>query len=253
MKILTSRSTLILSVLVIPFLLASCGKAKLEKQNTKLQSDIDSLSLVLDDHNKTLATLGEIGSLLDTIESQRNILRLEMVEGGVSYEDFVQRIEMLNKSYQEAENKVNELEKTRKAYAGIVKNMKNELAEKETMIASLEAIVEDLRSRNAEMTTIVELQEEEIADLEDEIEDAENELKFFEERIAEMVELEQMSEADAYYARATAYEEAARRTKFARKKKKETLQQALNLYQQSLDLGKEEAQAKVDELGEKLK
>jgi len=239
-------------IALVTIILASCGKAKLEKQNTQLQSEVDSLGVVLKVHNQVIATLGEIGSLLDTIESQRNILRLEMVEGGISHEDYVARIGTLNESYESAKNKIDELEKTRQAYAGIVNNLKKELAEKEVMIDGLEAVLEDLQARNIAMTETVLLQEEEILELEEEYQDAQNQLLFFEERIIEMVEVAQMSEADGYYARAAAYEDAAGRTKFARKKKKETLQQALQFYQQSLDLGKEVAQAKVDELTEKL-
>ena len=50
-----------------------------------------------------------------------------------------------------------------------------------------------------------------------------------------------------------AVEEAARRTKLAPRKKKQTLMEALELYEQALVRGKEEARSKVDELKRRLK
>jgi hypothetical protein len=61
-----------------------------------------------------------------------------------------------------------------------------------------------------------------------------------------------MSEADAYFARGQAVEEAANRTKLAPRKKKETYREAVELYKKALSLGKNEAQDKITELEKKL-
>ncbi len=55
-------------------------------------------------------------------------------------------------------------------------------------------------------------------------------------------------QADLYFAQAQALETAADRTKFAPRKKKETMREALELYKLSLSLGKEEAQTRIEEL-----
>ena len=73
-----------------------------------------------------------------------------------------------------------------------------------------------------------------------------------EAKIQELMIASKVSEADSYYARAQAVEEAANRTKLAPKKKKETLKEAIELYKKSLSLGKEEAQAKITELEKKI-
>lgn len=62
-----------------------------------------------------------------------------------------------------------------------------------------------------------------------------------------------MSEADSYYARGAAIEEAANRTKLAPRKKKDTLREALELYKKAQSLGNTNAQAKIDEIEKKLK
>jgi hypothetical protein len=61
-----------------------------------------------------------------------------------------------------------------------------------------------------------------------------------------------MSEADAFYARAVAMEEAANRTKLAPRKKRETLKEALELYKKALSLGRTDAQKKIDQLSKDI-
>lgn len=91
-----------------------------------------------------------------------------------------------------------------------------------------------------------------LEDKESEILSKQQELALIEARIQELMIQSKMSEADAYYARASAVEEAANRTKLAPKKKKETLKEAVELYKKALSLGKNEAQAKIDELEKKI-
>jgi TPR repeat protein len=99
---------------------------------------------------------------------------------------------------------------------------------------------------------MVDLRETEIDDLEQEIKLKLEELDFVENKIQEMMKKAQISEADSYYALGEALEEAARRTKLARKKKKETYKEALEYYQKALAFGREDAQEKIDELQEKI-
>ncbi|MCE2996970.1 MAG: hypothetical protein LW863_15325, partial [Flammeovirgaceae bacterium] len=61
-----------------------------------------------------------------------------------------------------------------------------------------------------------------------------------------------VNEADSYFTRAAAIEEAANRTKLAPKKKKNTYKEAIELYKKALSLGKQEAQAKITELEKKI-
>jgi hypothetical protein len=54
--------------------------------------------------------------------------------------------------------------------------------------------------------------------------------------------------ANLYYEQAEALELAAKRTQFAPKRKRETKQEAIELYKLSLSLGKTEAESKISEL-----
>ena len=117
----------------------------------------------------------------------------------------------------------------------------------------MQARVEELKSENQNLITTVGLQEAELNDKEAQIMAKTQELAIIEAKIQEMWVQSKMSEADSYFARAQAVEEAANRTKLAPRKKKDTLKEALELYKKSLSLGKTEAQAKIDELEKKVK
>ncbi len=112
--------------------------------------------------------------------------------------------------------------------------------------------MEELKNENQNLITTVGLQEAELSDKEGQIAAKQQELALIEARIQELMVSSKMSEADAYFERGKAVEEAAKRTKLAPRKKKDTYKEALELYKKSVSLGKAEAQAKVDELEKKL-
>ena len=89
-------------------------------------------------------------------------------------------------------------------------------------------------------------------DLEDEIAYKMEELNLIENRILEIMIKSQMSEADSYFALGEALEEAARRTKLAPKKRKETYREAIEIYKKALAFGREDAQEKIDALEKKI-
>jgi hypothetical protein len=99
----------------------------------------------------------------------------------------------------------------------------------------------------------VKLQQTEMADMQQKIEEKQEELAILDAKVKEMVGTFKMTEADAYFARAQAVEEAANRTKLAPRKKKETYRESLELYKKALSLGKKEAQARITKLEAKVK
>ena len=112
--------------------------------------------------------------------------------------------------------------------------------------------VEKYRNENQNLITTVGMQEAELTDKQSQIETKTQELALIEARVQELMIQGKMSEADAYYARAQAVEEAANRTKLAPRKKKETLREAVELYKKALSLGKSEAQDNITALEKKL-
>jgi chromosome segregation ATPase len=228
------------------------------KEKDMLKSQVDSLKVELETSQKMASTLTEVGALMDSIDASRQLLRVNMVEG-TTYEDYTSRMKDITSYVKDTQKKIDDLEKSlssskskNNANAKLIKDLKAQLESKTTEIAALQEQVEKYRSENQNLITTVSMQEAELADKASQIETKTQELALIEARVQELMIQSKMSEADAYFARAQAVEEAANRTKLAPKKKKETYQEAVELYKKAQSMGKEEAQAKIDELEKKL-
>lgn len=229
-----------------------------QKEKDQMQSKLDSLQTELEISQRMARTLTEVGVLMDSIDASRQLLRVNMVEG-TSYEDYQERMRDINSYVKDTQRKIDDLEKTlsksrstSNAYSATIKKLKADMAEKTQRIVELQEQVEKYRNENQNLISTVGMQEAELLDKEAEIESKTQELALIEARIQELMIQSKMSEADAYFARAQAVEEAANRTKLAPKKKKETLREAIELYKKSLSLGKAEAQARIDDLEKRI-
>lgn len=239
-------------VLSLPIagLLLSC----VSKEKDQLQSQVDSLRMELENNQKMAKTLTEVGVLMDSIDANRHILRINMVEG-TTYDDYKSRMADINDYVKDTERKIAELEKSlsksksgANAFAQTVRKLKADLQKQTNEIAALQVQVDKYRNENVNLISTISMQEAELVDKEAQIERKNEELALIEARVQELMIQSKVSEADAYYARAMAVEEAANRTKLAPKKKKETLREAVDLYKKALSMGKAEAQAKIDQL-----
>jgi Chromosome segregation ATPases len=244
----------LLYLILIPVVLTSCGTE--EKQ--ALQDQVDSLKVALDKSHETSETLAEIGVLLDSIDATRQLLRINLVEG-TPYDDYSGRMEELNNYVRTSQNRIEELERSLKsskanahAFSKTINQLKAELATKGKEMTFLQEQVEKFRHENENLIITVDLQDAEIADKQSQIDTKSQELALIEARVQELMIQSKISEAEAYFTRAQAIETAAQRTKLAPKKKKETINEALELYRKALSLGKSEAQAKITELEERL-
>ncbi len=243
--------------LLFLFLLAACDK----EEKAALQSEVDSLRVELESSQKMAGTLLEVGVLMDSIDANRQLLRVNMnMEEGISYDDYTARMEDINDYVKNTERKLSALEDELKksksnasSYSALIKKLRKDLDGKAQEIAALQEQVDKYRNENQNLIQTVDLQESLLVDKEMQIIEKNQELALIEARIQELMIQSKMTEAEAYYARGEAVEEAARRTKLAPKKKKETLREALELYKKALSLGNNEAQAKIDDLEERLK
>ncbi|HZY78847.1 MAG TPA: hypothetical protein VFE50_04945 [Cyclobacteriaceae bacterium] len=224
----------------------------------KLQSQVDSLKAELKVSQEFNATLQEVGVLMDSIDANRQLLRVNMVEG-TTYDNYTMRMKDINNYVKDTQRKIEDLEKSLKkskgsanTYAATIKKLKSDIEAKGKEIESLQAQVDKYRNENDNLVQTVTLQSKEIDDQEAELTAKRQELELIEARIQELMVQSKVNEADSYYARAQAVELAATRTKLAPRKKKETYKEALELYKKSLSLGKAEAQAKIDELEKKI-
>lgn len=239
--------------LAIALVLASC-----DNKSEKLQTQVDSLKAELQTNQKFVQTLQDVGVLMDSIDANRQLLRVNMVEG-TTYSDYTARMKDINNYVKDTQGKIEDLEKTLKKsksaanqYAATIKKLKADLETKNQEIAKLQELVASLGNENQNLITTNNLQQAEINDKSAQIEAKKQELALLEEKIQQVQVQSKVSEADSYFARAQAVEEAANRTKLAPRKKKDTYKEAIELYRKSLSLGKTEAQAKIDALSKKI-
>jgi chromosome segregation ATPase len=233
--------------------LASCGNSE------KLQSQVDSLKTELQTSQQFATTLQEVGVLMDSIDANRQLLRVNMVEG-TTVDNYKSRMRDINNYVKDTQDKITDLEKSLKkskgnanAYAATIKKLKADLEAKNEEIGKLQDLVATLGNENQNLITTVGLQEAELTDKEAQIAAKQQELVLIENKIQELMISSKVSEADSYFARGQAVEEAARRTKLAPRKKKETYKEAIELYKKALSLGSKEAQAKITALEKKVK
>lgn len=245
--------TLILAALVT-IIISSCDN----KEKEQLRTQVDSLTRELQTSQEMAETLTEVGTLMDSIDASRQLLRVNMVEG-TTYDDYSSRMKDLNSYVKETQDKISNLEKSLRTsnansslYAKTIKKLKADLEARTQEISMLQEQVERFRSENETLINTVGLQEAEIAEKQEEIEKRSQELALIEARVQELMLQSKISEADAYFTRALAVEEAANRTRLAPKKKKETYREAIELYKKALSLGKNEAQDKITALEERI-
>lgn len=244
----------LLYLIVITAILLSCESNEKEV----LQSQVDSLRTELEKSHKTSQTLAEIGTLLDSIDESRQLLRVNLVEG-TPYDDYTGRMKDLNEHIRNTQEKIENLERSLRsseanagAFAKTIRQLKAELVQKGKEMVFLQEQVEKFRNENENLIITVDLQEAEISDKQAQIDARSQELALIEARVQELMIQSKVSEADAYYTRAQAIETAANRTKLAPRKKKETMREAIDLYKKALSLGKSEAQAKITQLEKRL-
>jgi chromosome segregation ATPase len=244
----------LLFAIPVAALLTACGG----EEKAQLQSQVDSLKSELETSQRLTNTLQEVGVLMDSIDANRQLLRVNMVEG-TTYDNYTARMKDLNNYVKDTEDKIADLEKALKkskgnanAFSSTIKKLKADLETKTQEITLLQEQVEKYRNENQNLVQTVGLQEAELSDQEEQIAAKRSELALLEARIQEIMLQSKMSEGDAYFARAVATEEAANRTKLAPKKKKETYKEAIELYKKAQSLGNKDAADKITALEKKL-
>ena len=239
-------------ILALPVvgLLWSCDT----QEKTRLQAQVDSLNTQLQASQATAQSLEEVGSLIDSIDASRRLLRTDVVEG-TSYKDYSSRLKSINEHIRQTEAKIAELEKANKnakastsGYSATIKRLRNDLELSTQQIAALQTEVERMRGENQTLAMTVNQKDSLLNQSGETIRMREQDVANLETKVQEINNQAKMTQADMYFAQAQALETAAQRTKFAPKKKKETKREALELYKLSLSLGKSEAQPKIEEL-----
>ena len=211
------------------------------------QKIIDSLRSGLQASHRVTQAMVDVGVLIDSIDANRKVLRANMVEG-TSYVSYVARMRDINQYVRRTQRKIEALEKTARhstssAYAIAIKKLKGDLEARNHELTALKEQVSLFKLQNADLVKMVNLQDAEIK---------QEETAKLEEQVKQLLVKSKLDEGEAYFARAAAVEETASRTKFAPRKKKESIKKALELYKLAQFYGMDKAEAKVSELEKKL-
>jgi len=236
-------------------LLCSCDS---QKKKELAQRTSDSLRTELQANRKLTEAMVEIGSLLDSIDANRKMLRVRMVEG-TNYETFAGRMHDINKYVRNAEAKIEALEKAAKminhndaTYASAIKKLKGDLDVRNHELDALKEQINVYKNQNENLISTVDLQRVEIDDKLNQIKLKQEDITKLQEQVSQLMTKSKLDQGDAYFSQASAIEEAANRTHFAPRKKKNTQREAIELYKLALNFGKEEAQARIAQLEKKM-
>lgn len=225
-----------------------------KEKEVALQTKIDSLRTELQESQQTAAALQEVGAMIDSIDASRQLLRTDMVEGA-SYQDYKNRLASIQEYVKESQQKIAQLEKTAqqsRAYAGTIRRLKNDLETTTKMLTTIEDEVKSIRNENRNLSRRLTSRDSVITINEETLKEREENLATLETQMQELNVESKNFQAESYFKQAQAFEEVADRTQFAPRKKKQAQQEALELYRKALELGKDEAQAKVEELEKDL-
>ena len=241
--------------LIITFALAatllSCGT----KERERLQSSVDSLNIVLVDNNKREIAMNEVGIVLDSIDNNRQALRVRIVEG-ISYADYVSRLKEINEHIKGSKQRIASLEanlkNSKSTSAATIRRLKADVELKSQEIVALQLEVIKLREQNGNLKASLSQRDSTISSQSETIRLKSAEVSSMQVLVADINEQNRIKVAGLYYAQASALETAADRTKFAPRKKKATRREALELYRLSYSMGNNEAAAKIAELEKEI-
>jgi chromosome segregation ATPase len=242
------------SILLILFLLAGCNHNEL----ARLQIENDSLRNELESGQRLVRSLTDIGQWLDSIDATRSVMLRELKEG-TSDTEFSNRLKDINRFVTKSEEKIrkiqNDLETSQNgssAYLMLVDALKNEMQLRVHDILILNEQVSKYKDENESLHGRTETKEKEVDAISIQLSYKQQELSLLEAKIQSLVNGFKAAQADAFFARARALEEAAKRTKLAPHKRRQTYKEAIELYKKSLSLGREDARVDIGNLEKKI-
>ncbi len=238
-------------VIAIAATLFSCDT----KEKAHLQLRIDSLNNALVESKKTELALNEVGIILDSIDINRHVLRVKIVEG-ITYANYIDRLNEINTHIKDSQAKITALENNLKgskaASAATIHRLKSDIEMKSKEIVALQLEVIKLRDQNGSLTASLNQKDSTISSQSEMIKLKSGNVSALEGLVKDINDQNRIKVAGLYFAQAQALETAANRTKFAPRKKKETRREALELYKLSYSLGNLDAESKIQELEKKL-
>jgi chromosome segregation ATPase len=223
-----------------------------------LKAENDSLRKELSNSQEMLFAFKDIGALIDSIDDTRKALRVNVIEG-TTVSSYTERLSDINHYVKKSEEKITNLESRirtyhsqSEAYQLLIATLKDELTIVINELNTMEDRVNKVLTQNSSSEKKLKIQQLNLEDFQLQLDAKYQEVQLFEIQIQQLTEKLQISEADALFAQAQALELAARRTRLAPQKKKETFRQALELYQKASQAGNPLADAKIKEIKKRV-
>lgn len=246
-----NRSSLFL---VVALFAAGCNSNEV----TRLRIENDSLRNELDSHRARMSPLTDVAVWMDSIDAGRNVILASMREGNLSV-DLSSRLQGINQFVKMSEERLEVLQNALKSsklesssYLMLVDALKSEVQIRARDIVTLNEELAVFKDENQALTETIKIRSAEADEASRRASDKQEDLLLLEAKIQAMVNNFKVAEADAYYGRARAVEEIARRTKLAPRKRREGYKEALELYKKCVSLGKEEARMDISRLEKKI-
>lgn len=246
-------------VLSVAGLAMGCDVERMRKEREAAQHTLDSLRFELSENQRLTATMVEVGTLLDSIDANRHVVRTQLMEG-VTYDAYAPRLSEINRYVKRTEEKVASLEKSlrksrngdQRTYTAAINKLRADLDVRNQELKALKELAEMYKSENDRLSASVSNQQAALNEKLQLLKQKQEEVNNLDAQVRQLMVKSKLDEGEAFYQRAVAVEETANRTRFAPRKKRETRKEALELYRMALFCGKLEAQAKMEALQQKL-
>lgn len=238
-------------ILTLLLLISRCGNP-LQSENEQLKMKIDSLEQTVEANEYIIGLMEVVGQYMDSIDASRKWVRLNLVEG-LTEEDYVARMRNLNLYVQKAEWTIGELEKTRQAYVSQVRRLKEEVGKQNEEISRLQISVDQFRNKARKFEGKLAITQNQLMEVEASLDFNKKELESASSEIEGLMEKMVLTEAEIFYVQGEGMEEVAKKIRLAPKRKRKSLEEALQAYRTSFEMGYAPAEERIEILEKKLR
>ncbi len=240
----------VLLVLIILLLFNGCSSS-LKEENKELQSRVDSLEAVLETGEYAIGLLEVVGQYLDSIDERRESVLVDL-EVGLDDRDYIQRMKNLNQYFLKTEWAIRELEAISGSYSIQIDRLKSTVNKKNDEISRLQVSVNTYRNAGDSLKGRLEITEAALIETQKSLDFSRMDVALAEMEISGLMEMVQLNEAEIYFAEGEGLEELAEKIRFAPKKKRKNLEEALIAFTTSFEMGYMPAKVPMERLKKRL-